>query len=143
MEVKRPSTPEWARRIIAENEKSAAEMKKWSEEFLDTLKETFPKAQKSPPSSSPQNSATPCFVGFTRSLYSTPPPSACRTCRQQFPSRNTLFVHLNATKHFLKSIPKAKTSSQTPSPGTIILSYALTIIVSNVPSEIVWNQSSL
>ena len=97
--------------------------------MIGTFKETFAKPQKSPPSSStsPQNSATPSFVGFTRSLYSAPPPSACRTCRQQFPSRNALFVHLNATKHFLrlKSIlPRAKTS-QTSS----------RIITSNAPSE--------
>jgi hypothetical protein len=119
MEVTRPSTPEWARKLIAEDEKSAARMKKWSEELIGTFKETFAKPQKWPPSStSHQNSATPSFVGFTRSLYSAPPPSACRTCRQQFPSRNALFVHLNATKHFL-SIPKAKTSPQKPSPGTI------------------------
>jgi hypothetical protein len=137
MDINRPSTPEWARTIIAENEKSAARMKKWSEEFIATLKPgTFAKPQKSPPSTSHQKSATPSFVGFTRSLYSAPPPSACRTCRQQFTSRNALFVHLNASKHFLKSIlPKAKTSSQTPSPGTIISSYAPTIIASNAPSE--------
>jgi hypothetical protein len=136
MDIKRPSTPEWARTIIAENEKSEARMKKWSEEFTESLKGTFAKAQKSPPSSSShQNSATPSFVGFTRSLYSAPPPSACQTCRQQFPSRNALFVHLNATKHFLKSILEAKTSSQKPSPGTIISSYAATIIASNATCE--------
>jgi hypothetical protein len=46
-----------------------------------------------------------------------------------------LFVHLNATKHFLKSIPEAETSSQKPSPGTIISSYAPTIITSNASCE--------
>src|SRR5271155_339832 len=77
-----------------------------------------------PPATSHQNFAIPSFIGFTYSLYSALPPSACQTCRQHFTSRNTLLVHLNATKHFLKSIPKAKTSSQIPSPGTIISSYA-------------------
>src|SRR5271170_5647546 len=81
-----------------------------------------------------------CYT-FLRWIYTftlfRPPPSAYRTCRQQFPSRNALFVHFNAAKHFLKSIPEAKTSSQsqTPSPGTIISSYAPTIIASNAPSE--------
>src|SRR5271155_911382 len=132
MEVKRPGTPEWARKIIAEQKESIAGQEKSLERLKVLSQELCPSSSRS---SSRQNSVTPSFVGFTRSLYSAPPPSACRTCRQQFPSHNALFVHLNATKHFLKSIPEAKTSSQKPSPGTIISSYAPTIIASNATCE--------
>lgn len=127
MEVKRPGTPEWARKIIAEQEKSMAEMKKWSEGLIDTLKGISVKAQRSTPSKSTshKNSVTPPSVGFTHSLYSAPRP-VCRTCRQQFPSCNALFVYLNVTKHFLK-LPKSQAkTSPTSSP---------TIITSNTPSE--------
>src|SRR5271155_22970 len=132
MEIKRPSTPEWARKIIAEQKEAIVHHEKTMERLKVLDRKLSPSTS---PSTSRQNCPTPSFVGFTRSLYSAPPPSACRTCRQQFPSRNALFVHLNATKHFLKSIPKAKTSSQTPSPGTIISSYAPTVVASNALSE--------
>jgi len=132
MEVKRPSPPEWARKIIAQQKEAIVHHEKTMERLKVLDRKLSPSTS---PSTSRQNCPTPSFVGFTRSLYSAPPPSACRTCRQQFPSRNALFVHLNATKHFLKSIPKAKTSSQKPSPGTIISSYAPTIITSNAPCE--------
>jgi hypothetical protein len=138
MEIKRPSTPEWARKIIAEQKEAMWKQKEATvhhEKIMERLKELDRKFSPSiSPSTSRQKSPTPSFVVFTHSLYSAPPPSACRTCRQQFPSRNALFLHLNATKHFL-SIPKARTSPQKLPPGTIISSYAPTIIASTAPSE--------
>src|SRR5271170_5647545 len=67
METKRPGTPEWARKIIAEQKESIA----CQEKSLERIKELGRKLSPSiSPSTSHQNSVTPSFVGFTRSLYS-------------------------------------------------------------------------